>query len=222
MTTTAICVRLLLAAILGGLVGLERESHGCDAGLRTHILVCVGSALFMITSIIMASTYGHMGAVDPSRIASGVVTGIGFLGAGAIIRYGATVRGLTTAASIWAISAIGLAVGSGVYRAAGIATAVALAVLILSGLEERMHMKRWAKTLKVKVACGDGTGANEIRDVIQAYTGDILRVKSQRDEVENNVEFTFDLTLSENRCQEVIAEVSSLSGVENVTLIKKA
>jgi len=215
-----ILMRILLAGLFGGLIGMEREYHGCDAGLRTHILVCVGSALFMITSIIMASSYGHVGEVDPSRIAAGVVTGIGFLGAGAIIRYGVTVRGLTTAASIWAVAAIGLAVGSGVYKAAGIATGVSLAVLILSGLEERMHLKRWARTLKVRVTYGGATGVNEIRDVIQAYTGNILKITSQRDEEGNNIEFTFDLTLSPRRGREVVAEVSSLPGVENVTLKK--
>lgn len=141
MGNLVILVRILIAAFLSGLIGLERELHGCAAGLRTHILVCIGSALFMLTSIFVAESYKSIGTVDPSRIAAGVVTGIGFLGAGAIIRYGTSIRGLTTAASIWAVAAIGLAIGAGMYEAGGIATVISLMVLILSRLEEKMFLK---------------------------------------------------------------------------------
>ena len=106
-----IALRLGLAIIFGGAVGFERESQNLPAGFRTHILVCVGATLIM-----MVSAYGFTGPlsemVDPSRIAASVVTGIGFLGAGTILRQRGSIRGLTTAASIWAVSAIGLAVGS--------------------------------------------------------------------------------------------------------------
>lgn len=145
MTDLSIVVRILVAAILGAAVGLEREVHGRAAGLRTHILVCVGSALFMVTSILMSAYHGQTGQVDPSRIAAGVVTGIGFLGAGAIIRSGSGIRGLTTAASIWAIAAIGIAVGAGMYVAAVVTTAVVVAVLFLSRIEEKMELKSGRK-----------------------------------------------------------------------------
>ncbi|MFH1552492.1 MAG: MgtC/SapB family protein, partial [Candidatus Omnitrophota bacterium] len=111
MSSLVILLRILMSALFAGCIGIEREIHGRAAGLRTHILVCVGSTLFMLTSIMVCVNYGHIGQVDPSRIAAGVVTGIGFLGAGAIIRYGASIHGLTTAASIWAVAAVGLAVG---------------------------------------------------------------------------------------------------------------
>jgi putative Mg2+ transporter-C (MgtC) family protein len=100
---------ILLATLLGALVGLEREIHGHPAGLRTHILVALGSTLVTLVSVSMAD-YGSRGG-DPGRIASQIVTGIGFLGAGAIIREGANIRGLTTAASIWATAMVGIAVG---------------------------------------------------------------------------------------------------------------
>jgi len=145
MTDISIIVRILVAAILGAAVGLEREVHGRAAGLRTHILVCVGSALFMVTSILMSSYHGPMGQVDPSRIAAGVVTGIGFLGAGAIIRSGSGIRGLTTAASIWVIAAIGIAAGAGMYVAAIVTTAVVVVVLFLSRIEEKMELKSGRK-----------------------------------------------------------------------------
>ncbi len=125
-----VLLRLALAALLGGAVGIERELREREAGFRTHMLVAVGSALFTI-----ASAYGfrdflvHGGALvrtDPTRIAAQIVTGIGFLGAGAIIRQGLSVRGLTTAATLWVVAAIGLTAGAGYYSAAVITTAIAL------------------------------------------------------------------------------------------------
>ncbi len=124
-------VRLLLAFVLGGMIGLERERRERPAGLRTHILVTVASALLMMTSGLVAGQN-----FDPGRIAAGVVTGIGFLGAGTIIRYGGDVRGLTTAATIWAASAVGLSIGIGWYPAAICATLVIVFTLtVMRGLE---------------------------------------------------------------------------------------
>ena len=151
MEVSIIVIRVILSAILSAIIGLEREIKHRAAGLRTHILVSVGATLFMMTSINIAFTYGHAGTADPSRIAAGVVTGIGFLGAGAIIRYGSSIKGLTTAASIWAVAAIGLAVGAGMYWAAGITTLVVIAVLILSRFEERLEFKSFGKGNKEDV-----------------------------------------------------------------------
>ena len=114
----ALVVRLALAAVLGALIGAQREVHGSPAGLRTHLLVAFGSALFTILSANPAIGLIGTGAVaaesyDPTRIAAQIVTGIGFIGAGAILKDGATIRGLTTAASLWAVAAIGMAVGFG-------------------------------------------------------------------------------------------------------------
>ena len=117
-------LRILLALALGSIIGFQREREGKEAGLRTHILISVGSALFTVVSI-----YGFGG--DPARIAAGVVAGIGFLGAGTILKTGGgVVRGLTTAASIW-ITAAGLAAGAGLYIIASITTAIALMVLFI-------------------------------------------------------------------------------------------
>ncbi len=121
-------LRLLLAAGLGAMIGFQREKSGKPAGLRTHILICMGSALFTIVSI-----YGFGGGADPARIAAGVVTGIGFIGAGVIFRgmRGDKVMGITTAASIWITAAIGLAAGAGLYIIAAAAAVVTLLVLII-------------------------------------------------------------------------------------------
>ena len=120
----------MLAAVLGGAIGLERELREREAGLRTHLLVSVGAALFTLVSAYGFSDfrYGLETGItlDPTRIAAQIVTGIGFLGAGAIIRQGLSVRGLTTAATLWAVAAIGLATGAGYYSAAVIATAVVI------------------------------------------------------------------------------------------------
>jgi len=122
-----VVLRLLLAAALGAIIGFQRERANRPAGLRTHTLVCVGSALFT-----MASIYGFGGLADPARVAAGIVTGIGFLGAGAIMhREGGLVAGLTTAATIWIVAAIGLAAGTGLYVLSAVTTVIALIVLLL-------------------------------------------------------------------------------------------
>ena len=119
-------LRLLLAAALGAIIGYQRERAGKTAGLRTNVLICVGAALFTVAS------YGFGNAADPSRIAAGVVAGIGFLGAGAIIRTGeGFLAGLTTAATIWAVAGIGLAAGAGLYLISAVTTVIVLIVLFL-------------------------------------------------------------------------------------------
>jgi putative Mg2+ transporter-C (MgtC) family protein len=122
-----VLLRLFVAAVLGGAIGLERELRERQAGLRTHLVVSVGAALFTLVSAYGFA--GFDGKVDPTRIAAQVVTGIGFLGAGAIIRQGLSVRGLTTAASLWLVAAIGMASGAGYWDAALIATLGALLTL---------------------------------------------------------------------------------------------
>src|ERR1700733_433842 len=136
--------RLILAAALGSIIGFERERLSWAAGLRTHMLVCVGACLFMIVSAFgFADILGTQHVIlDPSRIAAQVVSGIGFLGAGSILLRGDVVRGLTTAASLWTVAAIGLAVGGGLYVEAVAATFIIL--LILAGIKplEEWYQRR--------------------------------------------------------------------------------
>ena len=128
-TDLQMIMRLLLTLLLSGLIGLERQVHRRDAGLRTHILVALGSCLIMLTSLYVFDIYKEQVALDPVRIAAGVVTGIGFLGAGTIIREPDGVRGLTTAASLWVVAGIGLAVGVGFNKIAIYTTIMVLIVL---------------------------------------------------------------------------------------------
>lgn len=131
--------RLLTTLVLSGLIGLERQVHRRDAGLRTHILVALGSCLIMLTSLYVFDIYKETVALDPARIAAGVITGIGFLGAGTIIREPEGVRGLTTAASLWVVAGIGLAVGCGFIKLAVYTTTLVLLVLyLLRYMEDRL------------------------------------------------------------------------------------
>jgi putative Mg2+ transporter-C (MgtC) family protein len=133
--------RLVLAAVLGGVIGAERELHAHPAGMRTHLLVATGCALFTVLSI-----YGFLGgpsetaAVDPSRVAAQIVTGMGFIGAGAILKYGTSIRGLTTAASIWSTAAIGMAAGTGQWPLALVAT-----IIVLISLWPLSRLARWLR-----------------------------------------------------------------------------
>jgi len=132
-------LRLALAAALGGAIGLEREFHQKPAGLRTNMLIALGSALFAILSVELGA-----GAGSPDRIAAQVVTGIGFLGAGAILRSGDHIHGLTTAATIWVNAAIGMAAGLGSYTIATVGAAITLVVLALLPIMENLVERRRA------------------------------------------------------------------------------
>lgn len=143
-----VLLKLVVASLLGGLIGLERDIHGRAAGLRTHLLVSLGAALFMVLSEQVARTATGTFS-DPGRIAAQIVTGIGFLGAGAIIKEGVNVRGLTTAACLWTVAAIGMAVGAGSYVLAASATVIALVCLILLKRFERLYSKDSYRVLTV-------------------------------------------------------------------------
>lgn len=126
-----ILIRLALACILGGLVGLERERNRHPAGLRTHILVCVGATLVMLCNIFIFEKYKGITNVDPARMGAQVISGIGFLGAGTIIKEGLSIRGLTTAASLWAVACLGISIGLGFYTGAIITTSMVLIILVI-------------------------------------------------------------------------------------------
>lgn len=146
--------KLLLASLLGALIGFEREVHGRPAGFRTHLLVSLGSCLFVIVSIDFYRMYGNFSGtgpigVDPGRVAAQVVTGIGFLGAGAIIREKASIRGLTTAACLWVAAAIGLSCGAGKFDAAIVVTLLAVLSLLLLKKVENLIRKDTYSSIKV-------------------------------------------------------------------------
>lgn len=157
LSNIELIARLLIAAVLGSVIGFERERLFWAAGLRTHMLVCVGAALIMLVS-----AYGFAGVLgnehivlDPSRVAAQVVSGIGFLGAGSILLRGEVVRGLTTAASLWTVAGIGLAVGGGLYTAGIAATVIILVILAgVKPLEERYRANWQSRKLVLEANRG--------------------------------------------------------------------
>jgi putative Mg2+ transporter-C (MgtC) family protein len=165
-------LRLSLAAVLGGMIGIERELREREAGLRTHLLVALGSALFTIVGAYGFHAFLDSGQsvvrADPTRIAAQIVTGIGFLGAGAIIRQGLSVRGLTTAATLWVVAAVGLAAGAGYYSAAVITTAVVLVALWpLRVMAYRILRRYRADDGRLVVELPSGTPPGELIDEIE-------------------------------------------------------
>lgn len=145
-----IALRLLLSMILGGIIGWERETKKQQAGLRTHVIICIGATLLMLISIFIPQTFVDFQNGDPGRIAAQVVSGIGFLGAGAIFSLGGSIRGLTTAATIWVVASIGLAVGAGMYAGAILVTLLILFVLVILGkVERKFFQEDVLKTLQI-------------------------------------------------------------------------
>jgi len=212
-----IVFRLVLSAVLSGIVGFEREFHGRAAGFRTHILLCVGSTLIMLTSIHIFDVYSSRVPIDPARLAAGVVTGIGFLGAGTIMRYKASVRGLTTATSLWVVAGIGLAVGSGLYFGGIFTTIIAVvALMFFSRLEHVMIRKDWYKTVIIETK--DGVEQlKKIRETLSEYGSEINDFEVDRSEDGTNMILKFDLKLSTNKYNvQLIQDIARLEGIRSV------
>jgi putative Mg2+ transporter-C (MgtC) family protein len=173
--------RLLLGAGLAAGIGLEREIHEHPAGIRTHLLVALGAALFTVLSIVGFPS-ADARATDPSRVAAQIVTGIGFLGAGAILKYGPTVRGLTTAASLWTVAAIGMAAGAGLPVLAVATTVIVLVSLWpLRLLSERLELAA-PRRVKVRVLLSESNRLADLFDWLAERQVDMIRFDSERDE----------------------------------------
>ena len=215
--------KLLLAAFLGGMIGLEREVHGRPAGFRTHLLVSLGSCLFVITSIQFYTLYGNFSGtqpvgVDPGRVAAQVVTGIGFLGAGAIIREKFSVRGLTTAACLWLAAAIGIACGVGLFGLSMVVTLISLTSLLFLKKVESMlkrdtyvYLRVWTEDLPGQM--------HTIESLLQE-----CNVHPQHSGIERN-NMTAELHLvyqvkynSKDICSDPVHALSALSGVKRVAM----
>ena len=220
---TEILTRLLLACLFGGLVGLERERKNWAAGMRTHMIVCLGSALMMIVSSFgFSDILGTKNVtLDPSRIAAQVVSGIGFIGAGTILfKQGVnTVRGLTTAAGLWTVAGIGLATGGGMYIAAGLATGLALLILWAIQPLERYYTQRF-KLRTIKITTTATANITEIIEKLEAIKGttfvDFTMIKSSE-------HFILDLKYEEadlSKLNEIIKELQQEVEVEEVSWVK--
>ncbi|ADL07999.1 MgtC/SapB family protein [Thermosediminibacter oceani] len=216
LTQAEIVLRLFLSILLGGIIGLERESINRPAGFRTHVLVCAGSTLTMLVSLYMFEKYRALTPMDPARIAAQVVSGIGFLGAGTIIRVGPTVKGLTTAASLWTVGSIGLAVGSGFYLGAIAATFLTFVTLIsLSRIENFIVGKKFLQPLSLVVY--DKPGQIGRIGTILGEMG--VGIKKIRIESTENSRMVIVLLLrlpSNVSLDEVIARLSQIEGIYSI------
>jgi len=212
-------LRLLIAAVLGSVIGMEREKKAWAPGLRTHMLVSVGACLFMIVSAFgFADILGTKNVIlDPSRIAAQVVSGIGFLGAGSILLRGEVVRGLTTAASLWSVAAIGLAVGGGLYAEAVAATLVIIIILAgIKPLEERFQQRHINHELQVEAA--PGALSMSALEAALGYRGRrVVRYVARPSETEGqeNVSITFN-RLSPAEVSEIEIMLRRIPGVVTV------
>lgn len=220
LPTEQLILRLVVAALLGSLVGLERERQDWAAGLRTHMMVCVGSAL-----IIIVSAYGFADVVipgkvvlDPSRVAAQVVSGIGFLGAGTILylRH-KVIRGLTTAAGLWTVAGIGLAIGSGLYAAGIITTALALIILaLLKPLEKYMLVRGRRKSFSMvidKKASLDVIGSIFDRQGAKLFRLEIQQTESPE---ENRMNVTLSEGMNKKKWFLLIDQLRLIDGVKYI------
>src|ERR1700677_1260778 len=217
---TEVAERLVTATVLTGLVGLDRERRESSAGLRTHALVGMSACLLMIVSAFgFADVLGTSAVVlDPSRIAAQVVTGIGFLGAGTIIAHGSLVRGLTTAASVWAVAAIGMAVGGGMYWAALIATAISLVLLVIMRPLERRLDRRWRKQTVTALYDANAVSLDGVLDALHKIDLHVLQlnVEKQPDGIHHQVEIKLD-ECGEAALQNALQAMAGVDGVQSAT-----
>jgi len=224
LSNSEMLIRLISAAALGSLIGFERERLLWAAGIRTHMLVCVGSCLIMIVSqygFTNILTQQHI-ILDPSRIAAQVVSGIGFLGAGSILARGEIIKGLTTAASVWTVAAIGLAVGGGLYLAAGASTVIILIILAgMKPLEEAYRSRSQTCMLKVEVE-NNALTPELLRDTLALRDGQVKRFLVESRDPHGIDELS--ILLGKVSSQDIAtypAKLQELDGVRRVTVIRR-
>jgi len=213
MTEWVVVQRLLFTTLLAGIIGYERERHGRAAGFRTHILVGIGACLVMMTGIYLMESLAGTVAVDPTRMAAQVISGIGFLGAGTIIRFRASVVGLTTAASLWAVAGIGLAVGSGFLWGGSAGAVVVIVILYGFSRIERSIRRGWYRTLVVEAPSGADALA-QIRRVLAAYDVEIrdFDIKEGERAGLSHVELNLKL-LNQEQQEEILSNLLHIQGV---------
>lgn len=218
-----ILIKLLLSSVLGGVIGLEREVHGRPAGFRTHLLVSLGATLFVLTSIQFYHSYGNFtgtGPVgtDPARIAAQVVAGIGFLGAGAIIREKASIRGLTTAACLWVAAAIGIAIGAGMYLTGIIVTVLAVINLVFLKKIENFLKKDTYFRIKIWSENLDGQ-IPRIEQTLQGCSLEVVNIAIEKDMLHSDLLYEVDIKgQSREECRQLADTLSLMQGVKKIRL----
>lgn len=212
---TQILLRMGLSLVLGGIIGFERERDSQPAGLRTHMILVVGACLTMILSINIAVLTG---SEEPARMAAQVVSGIGFLGAGAILRYGFNVKGLTTATTLWTMAIVGMAVGMGYYLVATITTVVIMAVLsALEILEKKFVRVNIIRNIIVDVHDRKGI-IREVRKTIGQIADQLLDFSVQKSV--KNKHLRIEIAARFNRSEKIENMVEQISAIDGVRALK--
>ena len=215
LTQYDVILRLLVAGILGGLIGFEREMHHQPAGLRTHIILVLGAALAMCISINLSMQF-HTTASngDPERLAAQVISGIGFLGAGAIFRFGAGVKGLTTASSLWTAAIVGLAVGAGYFLIGGVTTATVLFALKgLDLVEKRLIRGRMTRTIVVRGADRPGF-VDEVKSALTKFDIGLKSISLQKNLKNNEIQIeTLAKVLPDQDLDAILGTMSKMEGL---------
>jgi len=215
-----IIIRILVGAVLGAAVGLERELNDQPAGLRTHIILVVGATLAMVLSVNLGHLFARPGLpADPARLAAQVISGIGFLGAGAILRFGYNVKGLTTATSLWTMAIVGMAVGAGYYLVGLITTSIMLIVLVFLHIFKNRFVRAAAtRYLTLEIDYSKGV-VRSTRKIIQNLSDSVSSfsiqrsVKNKRVRIQAVARFARDQKL-----ENLIDAISEVEGVRNIKI----
>ncbi|QQZ10167.1 MgtC/SapB family protein [Heyndrickxia vini] len=218
MVELELIARLVLAGILGAVVGFEREKRFKEAGLRTHFLVAVGSALAMIVSkYAFYDVVNNSIKLDPSRIAASVISGVGFLGAGTILVQRQSIRGLTTAAGLWSTAGIGLAIGSGMYIVSICGT-----ILVLLGLEalNRLFQPVFAKYQQISIHSRSDTIIPTILDIFSSLQLVVVSYQVKLKANENQTFYIIDFQLKANKAGKDNETIKSLQALQEIDKIK--
>jgi putative Mg2+ transporter-C (MgtC) family protein len=213
-----IILRVLLGAVLGAAVGLERERHDQPAGLRTHMILVIGATLAMVLSVNIGYLFARPGTPsDPARLAAQVISGIGFLGAGAILRYGFTVKGLTTASSLWTMAIVGLTVGAGYYLVSVIVTLLMLVVLaFLNIIENRFVRTSVSRFIQIEADYHKGV-VKSVRRIVEKFSESLVSFTIQKNIKSKRLRIQVVARISrDQKLEELIELVSDIDGVRNL------
>jgi putative Mg2+ transporter-C (MgtC) family protein len=213
-----IILRVLLGAVLGAVIGFERERDNQPAGLRTHMILVIGATLAMVLSVNLGYLFARPGTpADPARLAAQVISGIGFLGAGAILRYGFNVKGLTTATSLWTMAIVGMAVGAGYYLIGIVTTALMLVVLgLLNIIENRFVRTSVTRFITIQASYQQGV-VKEIREDVHEFADELVSFSIQKHVKNNRIRIQIVARISRDQeLEELVEAISDVKGVRNM------
>jgi putative Mg2+ transporter-C (MgtC) family protein len=219
LVDSTVLFRLVLAVLLGGVVGMEREMHGRPAGFRTHIVVCLGAAMMIVGAEHYQNHVNPDTVLDPNRMAAGIITGIGFLGAGAIMREENVVRGLTTAGCIWFVAGLGIIIGKGLYPLALWGTLLVVVMLVFFRyVESWMSVENYVElTVRMNLENYDSV-KGRCAEIIRDNEFRIQETRYRVDRADQEVQLDFVLTYSKGKDREgMLMNLAGLEGVREVT-----